>query len=63
VCANTIKAEEMARATLVATAADALRRFIVRREACGLSDTGVVVRVYRVPREVHDRMGAIAPRR
>jgi hypothetical protein len=42
--------------------ADALR-FIVRREACGLRDTVMVVHMYRVPREVHDRMGAIAPRR
>ena len=51
------------RAALVATAADALWQFVVQREACGLRDTAMVVRMYRVPREVHDRMGAITPRR
>jgi len=51
------------RAVLVATAAQALWEFIVQREACGLRDTAMVVRMYRVPREVHDRMGAVPPRR
>ena len=48
---------------LVASAADALWQFIVQREACGLRDTAAVVRMYRVPREVHDRMGPLPPRR
>jgi|SRR5580700_6362311 hypothetical protein len=51
------------RAGLVASAADALWQFIVQREACGLRDTAAVVRMYRVPREVHDRMGPLPPRR
>ena len=51
------------RAELVAVAADALWQFIVQREACGLRDTAAVVRMYRVPREVHDRMGPLPPRR
>jgi hypothetical protein len=51
------------RALLVASAADALWQFTVQREACGLRDTAAVMRMYRVPREVHDRMGAFAPRR
>jgi hypothetical protein len=52
-----------ARALLVASAADALWQFIVQREACGLRDTAAVVRMYRVPREVHDRMGPLPPHR
>jgi hypothetical protein len=51
------------RALLVASAADALWQFVVQREACGLRDTAVVVRMYRVPPEVHDRMGPLGPRR
>src|SRR5215472_12209154 len=47
-----------ARADLVATAARALWEFVVQREACGLRDGGMVVRMYRVPAEVRDRMGA-----
>ena len=50
------------RADLVASAADALWQFIVQREACGLRDTAAVVRMYRVPREVHARMGPLPPR-
>jgi hypothetical protein len=52
-----------ARAALVATAAQALWHFIVQREACGLRDTGTVVRMYRVPAEVQDRMGVFPARR
>jgi hypothetical protein len=46
------------RAALVAAAAQALWHFIVQREACGLRDTGTVVRMYGVPAEVQHRMGA-----
>ena len=49
------------RPSLVAAAAHALWQFIVQREACGLRDTGMVVRMYRVPREVHALMGAVPP--
>jgi uncharacterized protein DUF6665 len=51
------------RASLVAAAARALWEFIVQRESCGLRDTAAVVRMYRVPREVHDRMGVFSPGR
>jgi hypothetical protein len=51
------------RAILVATAAQAYWHFIVQREACGLRDAGMVVRMYRVPVEVQHRMGAFPPRR
>jgi hypothetical protein len=47
-----------ARATLVQEASDALWCFIVQREACGLRDPRPVIRDYRVPAEVHNRMGA-----
>jgi hypothetical protein len=49
------------RRSLVAAAAHALWQFIVQREACGLRDTAMVVRMYKVPREVHARMGAVPP--
>ena len=52
-----------ARAALVATASHALWQFIVQREACGLRDAGMVVRMYRVPAEVQRRMGAFPQRR
>ena len=51
------------RAALVAAAAQALWHFIVQREACGLRDAGMVVRMYGVPAEVQRRMGAFPPRR
>jgi hypothetical protein len=51
------------RASLVASAAQALWLFIVQREACGLRDGGMVMRMYRVPAEVQDRMGVFPPRR
>jgi hypothetical protein len=55
--------ERADRAFLVASAAHVLWQFIVQREACGLRDTAAVVRMYKVPREVHDQMGALPPRR
>jgi len=45
------------RARLIAEAADALWCFIVQREAAGLRDPRPVIRDYRVPAEVHNRMG------
>jgi hypothetical protein len=47
------------RARLVADATDALWCFIVQREAIGLHDPRPVIRDYRVPAEVHNRMGAL----
>jgi hypothetical protein len=46
------------RAELVQNASDALWYFIVQREAVGLRDPRPVIREYRVPAEVHNRMGA-----
>lgn len=54
--------DQTTRASLVATAARALWEFVVQREACGLRDGGMVMRMYGVPPEVRDRMGAF-PRR
>jgi hypothetical protein len=45
------------RAKLVEDAGYALWCFMVQREACGLRDPRPVVRDYRVPRDVQNRMG------
>jgi uncharacterized protein DUF6665 len=50
------------RKRMVQEASDALWCFIVQREACGLRDPRPVIRDYRVPAEVHARMGACGPR-
>ena len=53
------------RAQLVQDAGDALWCFMVQREACGLRDPRPVMRDYRVPAEVQNRMGVVrrpAPR-
>lgn len=60
--ANASTTDPAKRAGLVATAARVLWEFVVQREACGLRDGGAVVRMYRVPAEVRDRMG-VFPRR
>jgi hypothetical protein len=46
----------------VAAASDALWCFVVQREACGLRDPRPVMRDYRVPAEVQNRMGVFAAR-
>ncbi len=48
---------------LVQDAGDALWCFIVQREACGLRDPRPVMRDYRVPAEVQNRMGVFGGRR
>jgi hypothetical protein len=48
------------RARLVRDAGDALWCFMVQREACGLRDPRPVLRDYRVPRDVQNRMGIFA---
>lgn len=52
-----------ARPDLVADASDALWRFMVQREAIGLRDPRPVLRDYRVPAEVYNRMGVFTGRR
>ena len=55
-------AKDAARARLVGEASDALWCFMVQREAFGLRDPRPVIRDYRVPAEVHNRMGAFGGR-
>ena len=55
-------AKDAARARLVGDASDALWCFMVQREAFGLRDPRPVIRDYRVPAEVHNRMGAFGRR-
>jgi len=55
-------ASRVARAKLVQDASDALWCFIVQREAIGLRDPRPVIRDYRVPAEVQNRMGAFGRR-
>lgn len=50
------------RGQLVADASYALWCFMVQREACGLRDPRPVLRDYRVPAEVHNRMGIVVGR-
>jgi hypothetical protein len=50
-----------ARQALVVEAGVALWHFIVQREACGLRDSRRVMRDYRVPVEVQNRVGALSP--
>jgi hypothetical protein len=50
-----------ARAKLVQDAGHALWCFVVQREACGLRDPRPVIRDYRVPAEVQNRMGIFTP--
>ena len=52
-----------ARAELVQDASDALWCFMVQRESCGLRDPRPVIRDYRVPAEVQNRMGIFGGRR
>jgi hypothetical protein len=46
------------RERLLREAANALWCFVVQREACGLRDQRAIMREYRVPIEVQNRMGA-----
>ena len=50
------------RRRLVAEAGHALWLFVVQREALGLRDTRMLMRDYRVPAEVFNRMGATVPK-
>jgi hypothetical protein len=55
-------AKDAVRENLVRDASDALWCFMVQREAFGLRDPRPVIRDYRVPAEVHNRMGAFGRR-
>jgi hypothetical protein len=51
------------RSGLVQEASDALWCFMVQRESIGLRDPRPVIREYRVPAEVQNRMGVFSGRR
>ncbi len=55
--------DRTARAKLVQDAGDALWCFVVQREACGLRNSRPVIREYRVPAEVQNRMGTFGAQR
>lgn len=50
---------QQTRRTLVTEAGHALWMLVVQREACGLRDSGAVMRAYNVPGEVQRCMGAV----
>jgi hypothetical protein len=47
------------RHVLVAKAGHALWMFVVQRESCGLRDSRAIMREYKVPAEVQQRMGLV----
>jgi len=49
--------ERQMRQTLVTAAGYALWMFVVQREACGLRESRSLMRDYKVPGEVQERMG------
>jgi hypothetical protein len=51
------------RTELIQAASDALWRFLVQRECCGLRDARQVIRDYRVPADVQNRVGVFTGRR
>jgi hypothetical protein len=51
------------RRALVSAAGHALWMFVVQREACGLRETRGLMRDYRVPTEVQERMGVFPAHR
>jgi hypothetical protein len=59
----TSPAAQQRRRTLVEEAGQALWMFVVQREACGLRNSPSVMRDYRVPRDVQERMGVFPKER
>jgi hypothetical protein len=55
--------ERQARRALVSAAGHALWMFVVQREACGLRETRSLMRDYKVPAEVQERMGVFPARK
>jgi hypothetical protein len=56
-------AAAVVRARLLQEASDALWCFVVQREACGLRDQKAIMRDYRVPTDVQNRMGVFGAAR
>ena len=59
-CPRTSNSDGKIRDHLVGQAAYALWLFVVQCEACGLNKTAQVIQDYKVPNEVHARMGPSA---
>jgi hypothetical protein len=55
--------QRQARRSLVSAAGYALWMFVVQREACGLRETRSLMRDYKVPAEVQERMGVFPARK
>jgi hypothetical protein len=55
--------EQTARQSLVSAAGHALWMFAVQREACGLRETRSLMRDYKVPVDVQERMGIFPARK
>jgi hypothetical protein len=60
---RTHSGRDAVRAALIQQASEALWCFIVQREAVGLRDPRPVIRGYRVPAEVHNRLGVFDGKR
>jgi hypothetical protein len=58
-----VSEDRAARAKLIQDASDALWCFMVQRESCGLREPRPVIRDYRIPAEVQNRMGVFGGRR
>jgi hypothetical protein len=58
-----LSAERETRRALVSAAGQALWMFMVQREACGLRESRSLMRDYRVPAEVQERMGIFPARK
>jgi hypothetical protein len=56
---HTHRDRSAARTRLVQDASYALWCFVIQRETCGLRDARPVLRDYRVPAEVYNRMGVL----
>jgi hypothetical protein len=56
-CSEASPEERQTRRTLVTVAGETLWMFVVQRESCGLRDSRSLMRDYKVPAEVQERMG------
>ena len=53
---------EGSRAELVDTAAYLVWELIIQQESCGIRDVALTYRMYKVPKDVQSRVGAVRPR-
>ena len=59
-CERDHRERDAARAALVQQASETLWCLLVQREACGLREPWPVLRDYRVPAEVYNRVGVVS---